>query len=173
MTHVFVERTYRLPLTQRDVFALAEGGGECMLMHRVEWQESLLASDGQRMFCHFVAPDAESVRTAFRQVGEAFNALWAGTLHRAPELCPANVVVERSFPEPVSLEAIQAIEDGHAWCLEAHHVRFSRTAFSADRRRMICLYQAPDAESVRLAQREAGMPLERVWAFQHLCPPES
>jgi len=37
---------------------------------------------------------------------------------------------------------------------------------------MICLYHAPDAESVRLAQRQAGMPLERVWAFHAVLPPD-
>jgi hypothetical protein len=74
------------------------------------------------------------------------------------------VVVERSFPEPVEFETIQAIEDRGAWCLEAHGVRFLRTYFSRDRRRMICLYEAKDAESVRLAQREAGVPFEAAWA---------
>jgi hypothetical protein len=49
-------------------------------------------------------------------------------------------------------------------------VKFARTFFSADRRRMVCLYQAPDAESVRLAQREAAMPLDAVWAFERLGP---
>ena len=51
--------------------------------------------------------------------------------------------------------------------MELHRVTFLRTFFSLDCRRMLCLYQAPDAESVRLAQRQAGMPLERVWACRH------
>lgn len=29
---------------------------------------------------------------------------------------------------------------------------------------MVCIYAAPDAESVRSAQRQAGMPFETVWA---------
>ena len=28
---------------------------------------------------------------------------------------------------------------------------------------MICVYQAPDAESVRRAQKEIGMPFDEVW----------
>jgi hypothetical protein len=43
-------------------------------------------------------------------------------------------------------------------------VRFVRTYFATDRRRMICLYVAPDAESVRLAQVQAGLPHAGVWA---------
>jgi hypothetical protein len=75
----------------------------------------------------------------------------------------STVVVERSFVEPVAFETIQAIEVRSAWCLEAHGVTFSRTFFSHDRRRMVCVYEAPDAESVRLAQQKAGMPFERAW----------
>jgi len=74
------------------------------------------------------------------------------------------VVVERSFPEPVTFEHLQVAGDRGAWCLEAHGVRFLKTYFSRDRRRMVCLYEAPDAESVRLAQEKAGLPFERAWA---------
>ena len=102
------------------------------------------------------------------------NAVWAGSVHDAPADAPplsaANVLVERSWDEPVELDDIQAIEDAGAWCLENHNVRFVRTYFSSDRRRMVCLYQAPDAESVRLAQRQAEMPVDRVWAFQRVQP---
>jgi len=78
----------------------------------------------------------------------------------------STVVVERSFAEPVALADVQAIEDRGAWCLEAHGVRYLRTYFSRDRRRMVCLYEAPDAESVRLAEGKAGVPFERAWAAQ-------
>jgi hypothetical protein len=74
-----------------------------------------------------------------------------------------HVVVERVFDEPVDFDEVQALEDRNAWCLELHRIRFLRTYFSSDRRRMICVYEAPDAESVRLANRQAGMPFERVW----------
>ena len=74
------------------------------------------------------------------------------------------VVVERSFPAPVAFEDIQAIEDRGSWCLEAHGVRFLKSYFSRDRRRMVCLYEAPDAESVRLAQEKAGVPFDSAWA---------
>jgi hypothetical protein len=63
---------------------------------------------------------------------------------------------------------VQAIEDANAHCLEAHRVRFMRTFFSSDRRRMACLYLAPDAESVRIAQRQATMPVDSVVAVQRV-----
>jgi len=118
---------------------------------------------------------AESVRIAMREAGSPRGAVWAGTVHDAPgladdDLVRANVLVSRRFEAPVAFQAIQALEDAGAGCLETHRVRFARTFFSIDRRRMICLYSAPDAESVRIAQREAKMPIDRVWAFRQFRP---
>ncbi|MCA9773972.1 MAG: DUF4242 domain-containing protein [Myxococcales bacterium] len=73
------------------------------------------------------------------------------------------VIVERAFGEPVEFQSLQDLEDKAAWCLELHGVRFLRTFLSSDGRRMICLYEAPDAEAVRKSQRTAGLPFERVW----------
>ncbi len=80
------------------------------------------------------------------------------------------MLVERSFAAPVALEDVQAVEDAGRWCLDTRGVQFVRTFFSGDRRRMICLYSAPDAQAVRDAQREAGMPVDRVWAFARIGP---
>lgn len=74
------------------------------------------------------------------------------------------ILVEREFDEPQVFAELQAVEDAHAWCLEMYEVTFSHTYFSADRRHMVCAYRAADAESVRLAQRKAGMPFSRAWA---------
>lgn len=78
------------------------------------------------------------------------------------------VLVERRFDEPVSFEEIQKVENENAWCLETHHVRFIKTFVSRDRRRMVCLYEAPDAESVRKTQDQARIPYERAWTCMHL-----
>lgn len=73
------------------------------------------------------------------------------------------VVVERSFEQPVEFGILQEMEEKAAWCLKLHDVRFLRTFLSSDRRRMICMYEAPDAEAVRVSQRTAGLPFDRVW----------
>lgn len=72
-------------------------------------------------------------------------------------------VVERSFAEPVAFEAIRAREEAGAWCLSQHDVHFLETFFSSDRRRMICVYDGPDTESVRICQRTIDMPVDLVW----------
>lgn len=73
------------------------------------------------------------------------------------------VIVERVFDEPISYEELQAREEANAWCLEAYNVTYLRTYVSADSKRMICLFEAPDAESVRAANRQAGLPFDKVW----------
>ncbi|MGB8330891.1 MAG: DUF4242 domain-containing protein [Polyangiales bacterium] len=78
----------------------------------------------------------------------------------------SRVIVERRFDDPASFDDVQAQEDRFAWCLEQHGVRFIRSYFSKDRRRMICEYEAPDAESVREVQRTASMPYEQIWTAE-------
>ncbi len=78
----------------------------------------------------------------------------------------SRIIVERTFEEPQAFDDLQAQEDRFAWCLERHRVKFIRSYFSKDRRRMICEYAAPDAETVREVQRTASMPYERIWTAE-------
>ena len=73
------------------------------------------------------------------------------------------VLVERSFDEPVQLDALQAAERGASWCLELHRVKFLHTYVSKDGKRMICVYEAPDAEAVRKANETSKIPFDRVY----------
>lgn len=175
MIDLFLERDFDPPVSPADLREAWLAGMDCARLHRVEWHGSLLSPEGRKLVCHFRAPDAESARIALRRGGADIRRLWPGTIHDAPGLGDfgadsANVLVRRAFAEPVSLAEIQAREDAGAWCLEVRHVKFVRTYFSADRKRMLCLYRAPDAESVREAQRYAGMPVEDVWGFAALLP---
>jgi hypothetical protein len=171
--HVISERSFVEPISFADIEAMAERASWCFDLHHVGYRRSFLSLDGRRMVCHFEAPDAESVRNALRQLDKPFERVWTASIHNPPEAAirgapgsdeMARVVVERLFETPVDFGEIQAMEDRGASCRKQHRVRFLRTYFSADRRRMICCYAAPDAESVRLAQRQAGVPFERVWS---------
>lgn len=145
----------------------------CLKIYRVRHVASMLSADGRTVTCFFEARDAETMRSLLRRVREPYERLWPATVHAPPSVPAASalaphgptlVIVERDFAEPADFDALQATEDRAAWCLEEHRVRFLRTWFATDRRRMLCLYAAPDAESVRLAQQKAGMPFTRVWA---------
>lgn len=171
MTHMILERNFDPAITPADVLELAKNASGCFGIHRVSWEASYLGFDGRRMVCHFSAPDMESTRIALRQVDADTSGLWNASVHDAPgvgaaDIAAANVIVERSFEAGVALEDIQKIEDAGVRCLEIRNVRFLRTFFAADGRRMLCLYAAPDAESVRQAQREAGVPFDEAWSFR-------
>ena len=175
MTDMFLERNFDPPLNTEGVKGMAIDAAGCFGLHGIDWHRSLLSSDGRKLVCWFSGPDLESARIALRQINADMRRLWRGTVHNAPgleehELGSANVLVTRSFEDPVELQDIQAIEDAGAWCLETRDVRFIRTYFSADRKRMVCLYEAPDAESVRQAQREAGVPFDDAWSVVPVAP---
>ena len=73
------------------------------------------------------------------------------------------IIVERSFEQPLTEEQLKATEVRMAPCLDLYRVRWIRSFWSADRRRMICEYEAPDAASVTSVQREAEAKFDRVW----------
>lgn len=169
MSEVIVERHYDPPLTDADLRAMIAMGGDCLGIHRVQWCGSALSLDGAQLVCHFRSADAESVRLALRRAGESAGCVWTGEIHDAPGVTPAdlaeaNVMVTRRFDAPADVAALRAAEQ--AGGLAAQRVHFLRCHVSIDRRRMVCLYRAPDAASVRLAQREAGLPVEQVFAVR-------
>jgi hypothetical protein len=74
------------------------------------------------------------------------------------------IVVERTFDLPPSDEDLTAAGIRERPCLDVYGVAWRRSLLSVDRLRMVCEYEAPDLESVRKVQREAGNQFDRVWA---------
>jgi len=78
------------------------------------------------------------------------------------------VIVERSFAQPVDVAALVAQAQQGKSCFSSRRVSPVRSMVSRDGLRMICEYEAPDAEVVRLANQLAGLPYDRVWSAQVL-----
>jgi Protein of unknown function (DUF4242) len=76
----------------------------------------------------------------------------------------ARIIVERSFPAPLAEADLHAVEERMKPCLDLYGVRWIRSCWSLDRRRMICEYEAADVASVRRVQREAGALFDQAWA---------
>ena len=76
----------------------------------------------------------------------------------------ARIIVERTFETPLTQGELDAVEARMAPCLDLYNVRWIRSYWSSDRRRMICEYDAADVASVRNVQHEAGARFERAWA---------
>jgi hypothetical protein len=80
------------------------------------------------------------------------------------------IIVERSFDPPLTQDDLDAIGRRVGGCLDLYRVRWIRSYFSADRRRMVCEYEAADAQSVRDVQNTAQAPFERVWPAEVMEP---
>jgi len=75
----------------------------------------------------------------------------------------SRIVVERSFDTPQSDADMKIVADRERPCLAAYNVTWKRSLVSADRKRIVCEYEAADAETLRRIQREAGAQFDRVW----------
>jgi hypothetical protein len=73
-------------------------------------------------------------------------------------------MVEQSFTEPLTDERYGAFAKQLDPCIEMRNGAWRRSAVSRDKLRVVCEFEAPDAESVREAYRASGVPFERVWA---------
>jgi hypothetical protein len=52
----------------------------CLALRNARWMRSYYTSDGKRGICQFEAPDAESVRDAFRAAGHPFDRAWVAEM---------------------------------------------------------------------------------------------
>ena len=78
------------------------------------------------------------------------------------------IIVERNFDSAVTDDALKAVMERMGPCLEIYKVKWVRSHLATDRKRMMCEYDAADAESVRTVQREANAKFDRVWAAEVL-----
>jgi hypothetical protein len=76
----------------------------------------------------------------------------------------AVLVMEQTFETPVSAEELNQAANSLDKCLQQHGARWMRSYLSKDRKRMICEFEAPDAELVRSSYRSAGLEFERCWS---------
>jgi hypothetical protein len=74
------------------------------------------------------------------------------------------VVVERSFGEAALFEELEAAEGAVSWCLKQYDVRPIVSYLSADGLRMLCIYEAPDAEAVKGTQDRGDLPYDHIWS---------
>jgi len=175
MTEVVLIRRFDDPISADYLDAASIDLGWCRKLYGVTPLVSFLARDGRRCACIFGAPDAEAVRNVVRAGKRSEpEAIWACTVHLgavedgkgdplATKETRTLVLVERSFEEPVTFDDLQATQNKCMSCFNLRDVRSIRSYLSADRHRMICLYQAPDADAVGQANRLADLPFDRLW----------
>jgi SAM-dependent methyltransferase len=75
----------------------------------------------------------------------------------------ARVLAEQVFQEPLTDERYAADAGRLTPCLDVRKGAWRRSSLAIDRLRMVCEFEAPDAEAVRDAFRVSGVAYERVW----------
>jgi ubiquinone/menaquinone biosynthesis C-methylase UbiE len=76
----------------------------------------------------------------------------------------ARVMVEQAFEQPLTEEGYAAIAARLDPCLAMRGGTWRRSSIADDKLRMVCEFDAPDAESVCAAFQMSGVPFERVWS---------
>ncbi len=78
----------------------------------------------------------------------------------------ARLILEKEFDPPLTEEQHNQEAQRTDPCLEAYGARWIRSYLSADRRRIVCEFEAEDADAVRSAFRSAGVAFTRVWTAE-------
>jgi hypothetical protein len=175
MNDILVERHWPQPLNEASMWAMLAVADGCLGIHRLVWCSSLLSADGLDLLCHFRGPDAESVRIVMRQMGSPPGRIWSCRIQDAPgvgpgDLAAVNVVVEHRFDAPRRFGAPQMRQVPDLGRLQPDRVRLVRSHLSLDGLRVDDLYQAADAESVRLALQQAGLAPAHMRAVRRFAP---
>ncbi len=76
----------------------------------------------------------------------------------------ARIIMEQTFESAMSDEELSVFAKRLDPCLDLRNGTWARSYLSFDRKRMMCEFEAPDAESVREALRSANVPFDRVWS---------
>jgi Protein of unknown function (DUF4242) len=79
-------------------------------------------------------------------------------------------IVETLSDSPLTPEEPTDVEYRIFNCLTERNVTWRSSLLSVDRHRMICTFDAPDAESVRESYRKAGGFFNRIWAGEIIQP---
>jgi hypothetical protein len=78
------------------------------------------------------------------------------------------VVVERSYEAELTRAELEARVQAAAVCSQRQRARLRYSLLARGGLRAVCMYDAPDAESVRAVQHSADLPYDRIWSAQQL-----
>jgi hypothetical protein len=78
------------------------------------------------------------------------------------------VIVERSYDQPFSDELGESMTRRFGPCFSLRRIKRLHSYISKDRLRTVCVYEAPDASSVRDVHDREGIPYVRIWSADML-----
>lgn len=80
------------------------------------------------------------------------------------------VIVETVVEQPITDAELEGMDEVALPCLQAHGVTWLHSLLSSDRRQMICIFDAPDAASVRNSYAKLGIQKRAIWAGELIQP---
>jgi hypothetical protein len=180
----YVERALAAPLNAATERSLSHRLDSCARAHRVRWRECLVDGERQRIVCRVEAQDLPAARAAALCSGVEPDATWLSTVPHSATKTPggdgnpvtsfgshaALVDVMAECQRDVPIDIVRLVRDGNVcdWCLDTQRVNPGPVVASADGRRVVAFFRAPDAEAVRNAYRHAAVPFDRVVAVRRL-----
>jgi hypothetical protein len=78
------------------------------------------------------------------------------------------VIVERTYDQPFSDELGASMTRRFGPCFSLRRIKRLHSYISKDRLRTVCVYEAPDASSVRDVHDREGIPYVRIWSADML-----
>lgn len=174
MVAVVVERACEKPVSLKALFRADTQGREFLDAHHTQARFHAVSASGMQTLCVYEAPDAEVLRHFTDQAGlTPASTIWAATAHAGTgddtamppvlQSWEASLgFVTHSFEEVVDFDAIQA-EHPASPCQMINRVRFVRSYLSLGKRRMVCLFAAPDLEAIRTASRASSLPCDGIF----------
>lgn len=73
------------------------------------------------------------------------------------------IVLEREFHTPLAADDVQRMA-AETTCLELYHLKPVRSYLMPGGKRMICIFEGPDAEALRSVGRANGFDGSTIWA---------
>jgi len=171
METIVVERSFPQPEDPAQVQAAEAAVAWCLAQHDVTFLYAYVARDHRRRVCVYHAPDAEAVRVTQHTARLPFDRVWPATRLVAGALpTGACFVVERTVARPMTRAEIEAAMAGAAPCFARRAATLAVSHVAHDGTRMVCVFTAPDAETVRIVNRQSGLPCDQVWPAYPLVP---
>jgi hypothetical protein len=170
MEIVVVERAFEVPAVLSELQAAEDAVAWCLQQYRVSFVHSYVSLDKRSAICIYRAPDAESVVSTQRTAGLPVLRAWSADVitneqrqfGARPNM--ATVLVERDFDRPLTRQDIQASFEQGKSCFNIHRAEWLQSYHSRSGTRLLCVYEAPDAESLRIAARDLGDGSPRIYS---------
>jgi len=81
MAYLIVEYDFNPPLTEEGLQQAAKTLAPCLEVRNIRKLRSVISADGLRGYCEYEAPDAETLREAYRSARFGFRSVWPARIY--------------------------------------------------------------------------------------------